>query len=65
MYFAFGALGWFGILHFIQEVSPGNYGGVASFLKWALVFTVVCHLAIFLDEIRFFKEIRNSLKSAN
>jgi hypothetical protein len=65
LYFAFGVLGYFGLLHFFQQVSPDNSNLLATAISWGLWGSVVFHVVMYIGEAQFFYDLRNKLNTSN
>lgn len=65
LYFAFGILGYFGLLHFFQQVSPSDSTLLATAINWGLWGSVVFHIVMYIGEAQFFYDLRNKLSASN
>lgn len=65
LYLGFGVLGYFGLLHFFQQVSPDSTIFLAIAIRWSLWISVFFHAVTYLGEAQFFYDLRNKLKNIN
>ncbi len=65
LYFAFGVLGYFGLLHFFQQVSPSSSALLATAINWGLCGSVVFHIVMYIGEAQFFYDLRNKISAQN
>jgi len=61
LYLSFGVLGYFGLLHFFQQVDPNHSLFAAKLTTWGLWGSVISHFLTYLGEAQFFYDLRNKL----
>ena len=65
LYFGFCILGYFGLLHFFQQVSPSDSTLLATVINWGLWGSVFFHIVMYIGEVQFFYDLRNKLSTSN